>query len=1063
MLLVIGLGLLAWPGTARDISVGDTVFDYEVVTLDTSFGAPDSYTYLARYTDDDVTRGQITSIPVFDRSGTKTLDLTEVDMQGNYGTYFPVYATGADPTRWISIREPRISLDAVLDASKTDSINGKTVTTNTAIAFKLVAPEVGAYLMDQASVSVEVTLPDGAKVTRLGSVDLSNVRINRSTMYLSIPVEDVRTLEEGTYPAQAKWASPQGFADYAADSNTVWFTVASKDLSIEANKESAVRSKSFVVTISGDPKANYYLYIRDAGIMADHYPYIKQGQPGVVSMDGVSFTGASDADADALANSQRAKADGTAAVVTTKADGTRSIEFGTNTSTSDMTYTIKVVDPTDASRYDEVRVKVEKGEVTIAAEGDGTYVFGEEIKLSGTSTSSEKVYLFMTGPSLGDQNGVKLDNISAYAANGQYVKRDVASDDTWEYTWDTWRFFEKDTRAIPSAGTYTIYAVSAGKDEMGNNVDRSHLSGVEYSTYSLVLRYPSLSLNKVAHVIAKGDMLTVSGTATGTTDCVRLWIFGMNYRLFGANVPVEDGGVFRYTLDREDTQNLASGQYFVVAQHPIADGVFNVFPTTPGSATDFRIANDWSSDIVDLGNLSASAAATALTEMLDSPNCADSYRKASFFTEDAWVRIDSIGNWTVGDRFTITGTTNLAVGDDVCIDVTAASFKPTEKTDYDVFSGTSGRVKVVEGDGDNRWSFDIDTEQFRPDEYTVIVESVETGAIHRVTFTLEGDSYLPLDPSIGNYRVPSLYSSPHPDAIVAGGSVLLEGVLNLKDTDATTFPEGDSLELYTDLEDPTWRYTLLVDGDDSGSRTVSAHDLRIRGWDLSYQAGTTVRIWIGLNGTASETSPAQDQTLLRIRQMDSNGTPLAGSEYLIHFTPSTAVPPATSTLPLSAGWNFVSVPRPLAPGSDTAAIFASVDTADHSVLRYDTASGAWSALKADDPIRPLEGYWIYSVRNTAVPLTLSTTSPQAPPERALKAGWSAIGFSDTKPAAARDALLSLRDRWATLIGFDGENQQYETSVIRGGSGDHSDTREMLPTRGYWLYMTEDGTLAAIGA
>jgi hypothetical protein len=58
------------------------------------------------------------------------------------------------------------------------------------------------------------------------------------------------------------------------------------------------------------------------------------------------------------------------------------------------------------TKYDDVKVRVEKGEVTITASGTGVYYIGEEITLSGTNTDNQTVYLFLTGPNLGT-NGVK--------------------------------------------------------------------------------------------------------------------------------------------------------------------------------------------------------------------------------------------------------------------------------------------------------------------------------------------------------------------------------------------------------------------------------------------------------------------------------------------------------------------------------------------------------------------------------------------------------------------------------------------------------------------------------
>jgi hypothetical protein len=92
--------------------------------------------------------------------------------------------------------------------------------------------------------------------------------------------------------------------------------------------------------------------------------------------------------------------------VETKADGTRTVEFETTTNTKDRQFTIRVEETSgDSPDYDEVRVRVEEGAVTITASGTGTYYIGEEITLSGTCTEGDYVYLFMTGPNL-KTNGV---------------------------------------------------------------------------------------------------------------------------------------------------------------------------------------------------------------------------------------------------------------------------------------------------------------------------------------------------------------------------------------------------------------------------------------------------------------------------------------------------------------------------------------------------------------------------------------------------------------------------------------------------------------------------------
>lgn len=98
--------------------------------------------------------------------------------------------------------------------------------------------------------------------------------------------------------------------------------------------------------------------------------------------------------------------------------------------------------------------------------------------------------------------------------------------------------------------------------------------------------------------------------------------------------------------------------------------------------------------------------------------------------------IDAIGDKMVGETFTITGTTNLAVGDNLIVEATSSSFKPTEKTQSGAFSGSSGTVLVTAGDKDgaNVWEFAVDASTFTPDEYIVTVEGVEAQQTATQTF-----------------------------------------------------------------------------------------------------------------------------------------------------------------------------------------------------------------------------------------------------------------------------------------------------------------------------------------
>jgi hypothetical protein len=169
------------------------------------------------------------------------------------------------------------------------------------------------------------------------------------------------------------------------------------------------------------------------------------------------------------------------------------------------------------------------------------------------------------------------------------------------------------------------------------------------------------------------------------------------------------------------------------------------------------------------------------------------------------------------------------------------------------------------------------------------------------------------------------------------------------------------------------------------------------------------------------------------------------------------------TIDLGTGWNFVSIPRRLAKELNTAAIFTGLDSAGHSIWTYNQKDGGWKDLTAEDRILPLEGYWVYSTGPFTVPLIFSDDPLQVPPVKDMIAGWNMFGFTGNTQASARDSLLSIRNTWTEVIGWDQASQRFETTIVNGGSNEQADSRILMPTRSYWVYVTESCTLASIGA
>ena len=701
---------------------------------------------------------------------------------GSYlGNWYQWGGVGGAGAIAFSVEQPSLSVTAWTIAGT--AVDGKKVIADSNITLRLDsnfykifgrADSTGATAEDNG-VNLYVTDPNGATLIALkNGTDWTNsiqkLQPNVQTYYAN-NVSGINSgvsawwLKTVNYPAGTYkiWAESNinGMKDNMGSitgktvSNTATFTLDKETVSLTADKETVVRGNGFAVTIEGAPKEAYYIWVSGTNGTSNIPPTVTPNQDDVVigsiPAQNYVFKGTTST---ILGDSYSTASIATA---TTSSSGTITVGFTTTSTTKDATFTIRAQKANDATKqlYDTVKVKVEKGAVTVTASGDGSYYLGEEVILSGTNTDSDDTYLFITGPNL-PANGGKLSDpqmkVNTSVATG-YLKESVKTDDTWEYKWDT-------SGVTLDAGTYTIYAVS-------KNVDKSGLSDAKYDTVSIVVKKPFVTATTSASTVAKGDKVFIRGTAEGNpTAGVAIWILGKNY-WNGANkdvvadsakvtTTVNDDGSFELELGTADTKDLASGQYFVVVQHPMYNGQFDVDTVAnsnpvkvvgkaKGSATtnnEFVIWGD--------GKLQGSDAATALIGAINSADIDDTYTKLTFLVEEPWIRINSIGDHYIGDQFTITGTTNLAIDDDLLVEVTSSSFEPTAKTQSGEFSGVSSTVKVTEGDSYNEWAMDVDASTFKADEYIVNVEAIEASVTATTTFNV-----LKTKPTVGPTEQPT--------------------------------------------------------------------------------------------------------------------------------------------------------------------------------------------------------------------------------------------------------------------------------------------------------------------
>jgi PKD repeat protein len=169
---------------------------------------------------------------------------------------------------------------------------------------------------------------------------------------------------------------------------------------------------------------------------------------------------------------------------------------------------------------------------------------------------------------------------------------------------------------------------------------------------------------------------------------------------------------------------------------------------------------------------------------------------------------------------------------------------------------------------------------------------------------------------------------------------------------------------------------------------------------------------------------------------------------------------AEASISLSPGWNFISTPKTLADNWNTAEkLFGSLPVAGHSVFSFNPTMNQWVSLTATSVFKPFEPVWIYSEHTAAIPLHFAPDAMQIPPTTKLTKGWNTIGITSVSQISAHNALLSMKDDWVYVIGYDATTQRYEQTIMNVPESHNS---ILVPGKGYWIYMSVEGELAGTG-
>ena len=358
-------------------------------------------------------------------------------------------------------------------------------------------------------------------------------------------------------------------------------------------------------------------------------------------------------------------------------------------------------------------------ELTITGDSDEgiTIYYGESYKFKGTATGTDSVYLFLTGDALNEPNGillpVKADGGAFMPAAEAAAPTAPVTNEMWEYIWDTSRC------ALPVDTTYTLYATSKLTNGIADTASGEAVPLSEAVSTSIALRlsHPFLSAIPSGTAIANGDSFYIRGTLAGQKGPAKLYLFGEDGYFSHDLMNIYDDGTYEYVLDTELTP-LPLGEYSILIEYSWdSDSLVitelddnGVISLTDGSETLIVAGSDQKAG--------AEEAKTWLGNIIDGHDDTELWTQFSAIIVEPALTITPMPDTPVNSvqKLTLSGTTNLAVGDQLTVTVflnEVQKFRETTFVEYDFSSGNSWQTEVD------------DVDKWAAGTYTILVEHKE--------------------------------------------------------------------------------------------------------------------------------------------------------------------------------------------------------------------------------------------------------------------------------------------------------------------------------------------------
>ena len=163
---------------------------------------------------------------------------------------------------------------------------------------------------------------------------------------------------------------------------------------------------------------------------------------------------------------------------------------------------------------------------------------------------------------------------------------------------------------------------------------------------------------------------------------------------------------------------------------------------------------------------------------------------------------------------------------------------------------------------------------------------------------------------------------------------------------------------------------------------------------------------------------------------------------------------ADFVLYLKAGWNLVSIPKPI---HDVDAVVLFNLSTSETAYYYDASSGNW-INDHDIIVKPCQAYWVYKEKDETICIYYDK-SILLPPSQQLYPGWNMVGHIDDVAWSIDDFLsvTGLENKCSVVCTVDHQGMPQDNLNLKcyyPTSPGLSEFNVMTPGWGYWVFMKE---------